>query len=67
MRLAPETSLRFWTNQLSTLPARQVMAALRPEDRPVLLPLLSQLRAEGSSTTCTPPPTSPPMSVSRPW
>jgi pimeloyl-ACP methyl ester carboxylesterase len=45
MRLAPETGLRFWMGQLSTLPVRQVMTALRPEDRTSLLALFGQMRS----------------------
>ncbi len=45
MRLAPETSLRLWMGQLSTLPARNVVTALRPEDRAMVVALFSQMRS----------------------
>jgi pimeloyl-ACP methyl ester carboxylesterase len=45
LRLAPETGLRLWLGQLSTLPARDVMAALRPEDRVTLRALFDQMRS----------------------
>jgi pimeloyl-ACP methyl ester carboxylesterase len=45
MRLAPETGLRLWLGQLSTLPVRQVMAVLRPEDRATLHALFCQMRS----------------------
>ncbi len=45
MRLAPETSLRLWLGQLSTLPVRQVVTALRAEDRAIVLALFGLMRS----------------------
>jgi pimeloyl-ACP methyl ester carboxylesterase len=45
MRAAPEASLRLWLGQLSTLPARQVVAALSPEDRAAVRRLVLSMRS----------------------
>jgi pimeloyl-ACP methyl ester carboxylesterase len=45
MRVAPGASLRWWLGQLSTLPARRVVAALRPEDRATVHALFTAMRS----------------------
>jgi pimeloyl-ACP methyl ester carboxylesterase len=45
MRLAPAASLRMWLGGLSTLPAGQAAAALRPEDRATLVALFRRMRS----------------------
>ncbi len=45
MRFSPERSLRFWLGALSTLPAREVVAALRTEDRALLVAMFSRMRS----------------------
>jgi pimeloyl-ACP methyl ester carboxylesterase len=45
MRLAPETGLRLWLGELSTLSGREVVAALRPGDSAALVALFSQMRS----------------------
>jgi pimeloyl-ACP methyl ester carboxylesterase len=44
-RTAPNLGLRFMLSGLSTLPVRDVVGALRPEDREQLLSLFSQMRS----------------------
>ncbi|MFE0631147.1 alpha/beta fold hydrolase [Streptomyces sp. NPDC058864] len=45
MRLAPETCLGLLLGGLSTVPVRDVVAALRPEDRSTLVSLFSRMRS----------------------
>ena len=45
MRRAPDTALRIMLGELSTLPARGVMAALKPEDAATLIDLFSRMRS----------------------
>jgi pimeloyl-ACP methyl ester carboxylesterase len=45
VRLAPKASLRLMLRSLSTRPARDVVAALRSEDRAALLALFAQMRS----------------------
>ncbi|MDT9699159.1 alpha/beta hydrolase [Streptomyces sp. P17] len=45
MRLAPQTGLRLLLRDLSTLPVRDVIAALQAQDRATLVALLSQMRS----------------------
>jgi pimeloyl-ACP methyl ester carboxylesterase len=45
MRVAPRASLRLWLGQLSTLPARQAVAALDPGTRASVLALFGQMRS----------------------
>jgi pimeloyl-ACP methyl ester carboxylesterase len=45
MRLAPETGLRLLLRDLSTLPVRDVTAALRAQDRATLVALFSRMRS----------------------
>ncbi|MGI5143813.1 alpha/beta fold hydrolase [Streptomyces sp. CA-106110] len=45
MRLAPETCLRLLLRDLSTLPVRDVVAALRAQDRATLVALFSRMRS----------------------
>jgi pimeloyl-ACP methyl ester carboxylesterase len=45
MRVAPAASLRLWLGQPSTLPARQVVAALSPEDRAGVRGLVLSMRS----------------------
>lgn len=67
MRLAPDVGVRLWLGELSTLPGRNVAAALRGEDRATLLALFSRMRsARGFLNDLRPTPTSPPTSASPP-
>jgi len=45
MRRAPNTGLRIMLSALSTLPVRDVMAALKPEDAATLIDLFSWMRS----------------------
>jgi pimeloyl-ACP methyl ester carboxylesterase len=45
MRRAPNTGLRMMLSGLSTLPVRDVMAALSPEDRAVVIDLFCRMRS----------------------
>jgi pimeloyl-ACP methyl ester carboxylesterase len=45
MRVAPQASLRLWLGRLSTLPARQIVAALSPEQQAAVSGLLSTMRS----------------------
>lgn len=45
MRLAPETCLRFLLGGLSTMPVRDVLAALHDQDRSTLVALFSRMRS----------------------
>jgi pimeloyl-ACP methyl ester carboxylesterase len=45
LRLAPDAGLRLWLGALSTLPVRDVLAALRAEDRAWLLALFARMRS----------------------
>jgi pimeloyl-ACP methyl ester carboxylesterase len=45
LRLAPEVGLRLWLGALSTLPVRDVLAALRVEDRAWLVALFARMRS----------------------
>ncbi len=44
-RIAPDACLRLMMNSLSTRPVTEVVAALRPEDRDLLLALFTQMRS----------------------
>jgi len=45
LRLAPEGGLRLWLGALSTLPVRDVLAALHAEDRAWLVALFARMRS----------------------
>ena len=45
LRVAPDLGLRLLLRALSTLPVRQVVAALRPQDRTTLLALYQHMRS----------------------